>query len=245
MYSLCKLYNASFIWFAEDSFLWYLRHERQMLELLQRFCVERSQVRSIRKVVFIGSSAGGYSAIRLGVAFRAQQLLRHSQDSFETTRIFSINAQTGFQGGINKELIKISSSQQSQEFSAFGQDPIYLDVFDLGCADARVKHLLPCHRLLPDINLKPFIEKTLVAHTSPNIISLHYDQLNPIEAYYSRQLLDLECVLPMPAMLGFRHSIGAHILGSDFIKLNLLANLGEVPLGHVSGEPELQRIDLQ
>jgi hypothetical protein len=220
LFSLSNKYNASFVWYAEDTRVWYLAHEHAIAEALRVrvdiLLEEREHADQRVKVVFVGMSSGGYAAIRQCVQLAAMY-------SYKPVDImaYPMNAQTGFSQGLLHEIIKVSRHSSHPDFSCFGTDPIFLDSADNRLLSDYKK--LERQRGHIELDLKNFMASIDICNEDKELISLHYDRLNPIEEIFAKELLHFPCVRPMPADWGLRHSHGVHRFGVNFIEQNLLS----------------------
>lgn len=186
-------YDAHCLWFAEEASSWYLEHQQQMLDILIAYIVENR----IRSVKLLGSSAGGYAALRTGllidrlIAGRALDVVVLS---------FAINPQTGFRPELIAR-IRQAVSEEKWNMQDVGRNPVLL-------TDDYRHHYR--HLAIDVVDLAAIAPPTNFAAI---VLS---DQLNPIEKTFSADLAALEFVLQLPQDIGMNHAAGCtRILQSD------------------------------
>ncbi len=179
-------YDAHAIWFVEEKGSWYLEHQDRILDILMRYIVEHD----IAAIKMIGSSAGGYAAIRMGLLL--DQRLKHS-GSDATVLSFAINPQTGFRPDLFARIERTTLESRWQG-ARLGQDPIvlakdYIDAY--------------AHMQIDLVELARNYQPRNVG------IVLMYDNLNPIETTFCGDLADIDFILHFPVPLGLNHFDGA------------------------------------
>ena len=223
MFSLARRFHASFIWFAETRKQWYLQYENTMLEKILSL-IEYPSLNSLKRVILIGISAGGYSAIRLCV--RLKDLL--ALESVLTIQAIAVNPQTGFVDGVTECLIDMPNDEAAPQSPGFGCDPVFLGYEEIRSIG---EHLQPVDRgkWFSEINISNLIAATQLRNWPNSFIYVYYDSLNPIERFYSEQVAEFSCVKLFPIALGVRHSVGCNILAANILNSNELNTIHLVP----------------
>lgn len=179
-------YDAHAVWFVEEKGSWYLEHQDRILDVLTSYIAEHD----ITAIKMIGSSAGGYAAIRIGLLL--DQRLKHSGND-ATILSFAINPQTGFRPDL---FARIERATEESRWSGarLGQDPIVLAKDYIGAyAHMRIDLL----ELMRDYQARNMG------------VVLMYDSLNPIEATFCGDLAGTDFILHFPVPLGLNHLDGA------------------------------------
>jgi hypothetical protein len=172
-------------------------HEKEILAILKCYLVSHG----ITTVKIIGSSAGGYAAIRIGS--RLDSWLKSRSDRV-TVLSFAINPQTGFRPSLVRQ-INDAVASSGWTGPRLGVDPIMMS-----------QTCLDNHRDR-QIELRDFL-----ASEQPRDfgVALMYDNLNPIDATFAQDLAHLNYVVRMPTPLRMGHVEGcAHILTHDLWKV--------------------------
>lgn len=117
-YTTVIQYDAHAIWIAEETPTWYLGRQAIILSILKTYILDNG----ISAVKLVGSSAGGYAAIRYGMLL--DKSLR--QAGFDAIILsYGINPQTGFRPQLLRK-IKRAIAVQGWDSGAFGTDPLFL-----------------------------------------------------------------------------------------------------------------------
>jgi hypothetical protein len=190
-------YDAHAIWFVENGSSWYLEHEDEILTILKCYVVSQT----ITTVKFIGSSAGGYAAIRMGS--RLDTWLKSRSDRV-TVLSFAVNPQTGFRPALFSQ-IETAAAASRWTGACVGVDPIVMSQPYLDAYRDR------------QIELRDF----LALHPPRDFgVALMYDSLNPIDTTFAQDLAHLDFVIRMPTPLRMGHVEGcAHILTHEIWKV--------------------------
>lgn len=178
-------YDAHCLWFAEESSSWYLEHQEQMLDILIAYIVEHR----IQSVKLLGSSAGGYAALRIGLLIDR----RIADQKLDVVVLsFAINPQTGFRPELIAK-VRQAVAEKKWDMQDVGRNPVLL-------TDNYHHHYR--HLAIDVVDLAGLAPP---ANFGAVVLS---DHLNPIEKTFSEDLSALEFVLQLPQTMGMAHAAG-------------------------------------
>lgn len=206
-------YGLSTMWFAEadadaGSRTWFTGFDRQ----IQQWLRHAVRFQGIGRVTLVGSSLGGYAAIR-------HALLLADEPGLEAATAFAVNPQTGFGDALMHEL-RSAMRRVGWREADLGGHPILPRRHDLCAAPDSV----------PESDLLALAQ----ALSSPGkaAAELFYDAGNPIEAGFSGRLAPVPGFTLHPFELGLPHGEGAkHILLSARMRARMDEHLGLWPEG--------------
>ncbi len=187
--------DANVIWYAEEFYSWYLRHERRIIDTLVAFVAENG----IRRISMTGASAGGFAAIRIAAILN--RLLDQKGIKGIPIHAIGINCQSGFR----TELIeRVTSAMKIADWPAhhLGRNPPLLGPSEF--QPGRAYH--------PECDLR-FVVK---AHGFGAFRAfLFYDRLNPIDRIFAEDLEDFPQVALTSLGMRAHHGAGCIRLSRD------------------------------
>lgn len=199
-------YGTSTLWFAEAGELgWYTEFDRR-IQATVRFAIAGH---GIRRVLFMGSSAGAYAALRHAA------LIDDIDADLRAVRALAINPQTGFDAGLF-DAIRGGLVHAGRAAAELGADPIVPAPGRIPADSA----------LLASADLKLLLA---AAERRQHATELHvvFDTENPIDHGFATRLAGARDVHLHGVALGMKHAEGGGVLlKSDAVKAAAEAALG-------------------
>lgn len=179
-------FSVPVIWFAENTFSWYTLYEDQTLAFLKQIITENG----FESVTLLGSSCGGYAALRHALRLSADETL---QATFNTV---VLNPQTGFSRRLLRS-VRAAREARGREFEELGINPIVLNPL---CYDPQTTGV-------NEIDVSDLAAR-LGDKARCGMNCIFYDSLNPMEVVFAEDCANVPNVVMQPVELKVDHAEG-------------------------------------